>query len=263
MKNKHQWLIRLMTVTGLMMSAQVHAQEWGAAQDQPEVEMQQQDPWGAEPAEPEVQAEDPWGAEPAETAPPAMEPEWPEPEPEPLAPVAQDPAVEMQQIQMQLQQISMQLQQIQQQALQVQDVMDAFEAYESRLREKMLALSPEAEADIAAAEALVEELRAVTDPSQLDPEEAQEFQAKYMEFQQTAQRLQPIEQQASMDPEMQDAREELEELVMEAMRGVDPTAESIMEEHEGLVERYMELEEQRQRQQPMAPQDQPFEAPDF
>ncbi len=257
--------------------------EWEPQADEPAAQ-EAQDPWGAEPAEPQVQEEDPFGAPaepqvqeedpfgaPAEPAPELVQPEAAEPAP------AADPAMEMQQIQMQLQQVSMQLQQIQEQALQVQEVMDAFEAYEAELRAKMLALSPESEDDIQAAEAMMDELREVTDPSMLSPEEAEEFQAKYMEFQELAQRLQPIEQQASMDPDMQDARAELEDQVMDAMRGVDPDAEQIMDEHEQLIERYMELEQQQQQrqmqQQPQmqqqmqppqeAPQDAPIEAPQF
>jgi len=199
MKLKCQKVMGLMTVAGMIVSIHAaNAQEWGAVEPaEPEVqaqdpwaaepaepEVQAQDPWAAEPAEPEVQAQDPWAAEPAEPEVQAQDPWAAEPAETP-ATVA-DPAAEMQQIQMQLQQISMQLQQIQQQALQVQDVMDAFESYEAQLRATMVALSPESQGDIQAAEDLMDELRAVGDPSMLSPEEAQEFQEKYMEFQQTA-----------------------------------------------------------------------------
>ena len=261
MQCTYKRLMSVMTAASLLgVAGGIQAQDqWGAPAEEPEV--QAQDPWGAEPAQPEVEAQDPWAAQPVE----------PEPAPQAVQPTA-DPAAEMQQIQMQLQQISMQLQQVQQQALQVQEVMDAFEQYEAKLRARMLALSPEAEEDIRAAEELVDELRAVEDPSMLSPEEAQEFQAKYMEFQQAAQRLQPIEQQASMDPEMQEASEELESKVMDAMRGVDPQAESMLDQHEQLIERYIELEQQQQQrqmqQQQMAPhtpeQEEPaFEMPEF
>ncbi len=244
MQKKCTWMLCLTAVTGLAFSLAANAQDGGATTDEQVVEAQEADVWGDQP----VQAE-----------PPALEPEWTEPEP--AAPMAVNPAMEMQQIQMQLQQISMQLSHIQQQALEVQDVMDAIQDYETRLRAKMLALSPDVEDDIRQAEGLVEELRAVADPSALSPEEVEEFQEKYMEFLQTTQRLQPIEREARMDPEMQDAQAELEDMVKEAMRNVDPGADAIMEEQEELIERYIELEQQQQQR--MAPQDQPFEVPEF
>jgi len=60
-----------------------------------------------------------------------------------------------------------------------------------------------------------------------------------------------------MDPELQDARAELEDKVMEAMRNVNPEAEAMLGQHENLMERYMELEQQRQQQTPQ------FEMPEF
>ncbi len=243
MQKKYTWMICLTAVTGLVMSLSANAQDWEATMDEPAVDAQEEDVLSSEPVRAEL---------------PALEPEWTEPEP--AAPVAVDPAMEMQQIQMQLQQISMQLSYIQQQALEVQAVMDAIQNYETRLRAKMLALSPAVEDDIRKAEGLIEELRGASDPSALSPEEVEEFQEKYMKFLQTTQRLQPIEREARMDPEMQDAQTELEDMVKEAMRNVDPEADAIMEEQEELIERYIELERQQER---MAPQDQPFEAPEF
>lgn len=239
MRNSCRSIIH-MTVTALMVSAYaVHGQDEGVSES---------------PAQDALM-----GETHAPMAPPPVESELPAAAA--VTPAVLDPVQEMQQIQMQLQQVSMQLQQIQQQALQVQEVMDAFEAYEVKLREKMLALSPDSAADIEAAEELVKELRSVPDPSMLSEEEAQAFQAKYIEFQQTAQRLQPIEQQVSMDPEMQEARSELEDKVMSAMHGVHPDAEAMLEQHETLVERYMELEQQRRQQE--APEQPSFEMPEF
>lgn len=161
---------------------------------------------------------------------------------------APSPADEMQEIQMQLQQISAQLGAIQQQAFELQEVMDAFSDYEDKLRAKMLELSPDAEADIAEAETLMEELRAVDNPAALSPEEAENFQEKYMEFQQTVQRLQPLEQQASMDPEIQAAQGELETVVQDAMSDISPEAPTMISQRDQLIERYMQLEQQQQQQ---------------
>ncbi len=199
------------------------AQEWA-------VEAEPAPPTGAQ----QGQQADPWGAQPAT-------------EPDPMA--------EMQQIQMQLQQISAQLSQVQQQAFQLQEVMDAFAAYEQQLRAKMVDLSPDAADDIETAEELVEELRAVQDPNLLSPEEAEEFQEKYMVFQQTVQRLQPLEQQASQDPEIQAAQQELEVIVTQAMDDVSPEASDMMDQRDQLIQRYLELEQQQQRQ---APAEQPM-----
>lgn len=208
--------IRVGTLTtGLLIGATVAAQEWVVE---------------TEPLAPPAQEQaDPWAAEPAADP---------------------DPAAEMQQIQMQLQQISAQLSQVQQQAFQLQEVMDAFAEYEQQLRAKMVALSPTAEDDIQAAEELVEELRAVDNPAALPPDEAEEFQQRYMVFQQTVQRLQPLEQQASQDPEIQAAQAELEQIVTRAMDSVSPEASTMMGQRDELIERYLELEQQQQRQSP-------------
>lgn len=183
--------------------------------------------------------EAPAGESPAPAAPTLMMEE------ERAAPSAAD---EMQEIQMQLQQISAQLGAIQQQAFELQEVMDAFSAYEDKLRTKMLELSPDAESDIAEAEALMEELRAVDNPAALSPEEAEGFQEMYMEFQQAMQRLQPLEQQASMDPEIQAAQGELETLVQDAMSEISPEAPTMINQRDQLIERYMQLEQQQQQQ---------------
>lgn len=225
--------------SALMAATMANAQEWAVeAEPAPQAAEQEQtaDPWGEQPAaQPEAQP-DPMGGMQAQ---PAAEP---------------DPMQEMQQIQMQLQQISAQLSQVQRQAFQLQEVMDAFEAYEEQIRAKMLELSPQAAEDIEAAEELVEELRAVEDPNMLSPEEAEAFQETYSVFQQTVQRLQPLEQQASQDPEIQAAQQDLEEVVSQAMDSVSPEASDMMEQRDQLVERYLELEQQRQRQQPPAEQ---------
>lgn len=188
--------------------------------------------WSAEPAQPPIAAadhEDPWGA---------------------AEPVQPDPMAEMQQIQMQLQQISAQLSHVQQQAFQLQEVMDAFAAYETQLRAKMVDLSPTAAEDIQVAEELMEELRAVDNPEALPPAEAEAFQEKYMVFHQAVQRLQPLEQQASQDPEIQAAQSDLHDVVAQAMNSVSPDASAMIDQREQLIERYLELEQQQQRQVP-------------
>lgn len=217
----------LMAGSVLLVGALAQAQEWGAPAEEPEPAA---DPWGdAQPAEPQP-AQPAIGAQPAD-------------------PGVDSPQAELQQIQGQLQQISGQLSQVQQQAFELREIMDAFSAYEERLRAKMVALSPGVEDDIHAAEELVDELRTVEDPSTLSPEDAQEFQEKYMEFQQMVQRLQPIEQEASMDPEMQAAQQDLETKVMDAMEEIDPASVQLMQERDRLIQRYMALEQQMQQQQ--------------
>lgn len=172
-----------------------------------------------------------------------------QPEPQAMPPGA----MEMMEIQMKLQEISTKLSMIQQQAFELQRVIDAFTEYEAQLRAKMVELQPEAEGDIDEAEALLAELRAVEDFESLPPEEMEALQAKFMQFQETVQRLQPVEQQASQDPSIQAAQEGLEEVVMSAMAEIDPNAEAMIQEQEELIERYMELEGQNQQLAPQAP----------
>ena len=249
---EHYWRKSMIVWMGglLVWSGTAQAQEWGAPAGEAEPAP---DPWAAQEAEP--QAAEPAPAQPAEPA-PAQPGEWG------AAPAQPDPAgpqAELQQLQMQLQQISGQLSQIQEQAFELQEIMDAFAAYEEQLRAKMVALAPDVADDIQAAEALVEELRAVENPGALPPEEAQEFQAKYMEFQQAVQRLQPVEQEASQDPEMQAAQADLETKMMEAMEEIDPQSAQLMDERNALIQRYMALE--RQLQQPQQPTPQQPETP--
>ncbi len=219
-------ITRLLAGSVLLAGTWVQAQEWGAPAEEP----------APQPAQPAPQP----APQPAEQPALGMQP---------ADPGAASPQVELQQLQMQLQQISGQLSQIRQQAFEVQEIMDAITAYEQQLRAKMVALSPDVEDDIQQAEDLVDELRAVEDPGALSPADAEEFQEKYMEFQQMVQRLQPIEQEASMDPEMQAAQQELESKVMAAMEDIDPQSAELMQERDQLIQRYMQLEQQLQQQQ--------------
>ena len=229
MKKQYRWFVGALATMGVVCAGSVIAQEWGA---QPE-------------------------AEPAPEAQPAPEQQPAPRQMQPAQPAA--PSPEMQQLQSELQRISMELSQIQEQAFELQEVIDAFAEYEQDLRAKMMEISPDLGDDIARAEALVDELRAVEDPQQLPPGQAEEFQEKYMEFQQVVQRLQPVEQEASMDPEIQAAQQELETIVMDAMEGVSPDAADMMDERDQLMEQYMEMEQQQPQQQrrQMQPQPQP------
>ncbi len=175
------------------------------------------------------------------------EPAWGmEPEP---APAAADPAVEMQQVQMELQQVMQQLEGIRQQAFQLQEVVAKYEAYAEQVREQMVVIAPEIADDLARVEDIMDELSAVEDPQALPPEELEELQMKYMEFQQMAQRLQPIEQQAAGDPEVRQAQEELEDTVQKAMISISPDTPTMESERDRLIQRYHELEQQIQHQQ--------------
>lgn len=227
MKKKYRWFVGALAATGVVCAGSVVAQE---------------QEWGAQPE-----------AEPAPEQQPAPR------QMQPAQPAA--PSAEMQQLQSELQRISMELSQIQEQAFELQEVVDAFAEYEQDLRAKMMEISPDLGDDIQRAEALVEELRAVEDPQQLPPEQAEEFQEKYMEFQQVVQRLQPVEQEASMDPEIQVAQQELETIVMDAMEGVSPDAADMMDERDQLIQQYMEMEQQQQPQQQQRRQMQPQPQP--
>lgn len=177
----------------------------------------------------------------------ALEPEFGAP----LSPAGEpDPAAatmlaEMQQIRTQLQTLSAQLSDLQQQAFEAQQVMDAFAEFEARLRGKMIELEPAVAGDIEEAEGLLEELRTVEDFDALPPEEAMVFQEKFARFQETVQRLQPIEQQASQDPEIRTAQEGLENKVLDAMTEINPDARDLLRQQEELMDRYMQLEGQQ------------------
>ena len=212
-------------VSGLLaLGTLAQAQEWGQQAESPE------------PAQPTI------GAPQAEPATPS-------------------PQAELQHLQMQLQEISGQVAEIQQEAFERQDIQDASSAYEQQLRAKMVELSPEIQQDIDAAEELMDELRSVEDPGALSPEEGQAFQEKFMEFQQRAQRLQPIEEQASRDPELQAAQSALETKVLAAMADVNPQSSHLIQEREELVQRYMQLTQQLQQQQLQQPAPQPQPEP--
>lgn len=177
----------------------------------------------------------------APAAEPVMEPATPEP--------AMDPMAEMQNIQMQFQMISAQLAQIQEQTMRVQEVMDAMLQYEKVLQARMVELAPESAGDIEEADQLATELRSIEDPESLDPEEIDALRAKVAQYHEKRVQLRPLEEQAGMDPGVQEAQDVARDIMMETMKGIHPGAEDLMEQREQLVERYMELEQEFRQQQ--------------
>lgn len=154
-----------------------------------------------------------------------------------------DMVAEMQDLYEQLQVVSERLSSIQDQAFEREDVTEALEAFEKQLREKMISIDPASEKTIEEIEVLIEELSAVDAPDTLGEEELEALHKKYEEYQTKAYSLQSVEQGAREDEAIIAAQEKIQKIVLDAMTAIDPGTSALIQQHEDLVDRFMELEE--------------------
>ncbi|MCH8541578.1 MAG: hypothetical protein LAT58_12535 [Opitutales bacterium] len=157
----------------------------------------------------------------------------------------------LQELQAEFQQIAGQLNAVQQEALERDDVQDAISTYESLMEDKISEVHEEAPEMMERQEELVEKLQA---PGAQENEA--EFQQNYEEYMQLNETLEPIQQQLSQDPEIQEANQNIETTVIAAMTEIDENAESMIERLEQIEQEGQELMMQMQQQQPQGGQPQ-------
>lgn len=151
----------------------------------------------------------------------------------------------LQQLQAEYQQIAGQLNAVQQKALERDDVQDAITSYEDLMESKIADIDENAPDMMNRQDELVEKLQAP------DAQENQEeFQRNYEEYMQINETLQPIQQQLSQDPEIQEANQNIESVVIAAMNDIDENAESMIERLGQIEQEGQQLMMQMQQQQP-------------
>ena len=156
----------------------------------------------------------------------------------------------LQELQAEFQQIAGQLNEVQQEALERDDVQEAIETYETLMQSKIADVDEDAPEMMDRQEALVEKLQA---PGAQENQE--EFQQNYQEYMQINETLEPIQQQISQDPEVQEANENIESTIVAAMTEIDDNAESMIERLEEIEEEGQQLMmEMQQQQQQRAPE---------
>jgi len=159
----------------------------------------------------------------------------PEPEVPSLQPEAPPVDLELQQVQQRLMEIEDRIAEVQGQVLGEGGIQEKVDAFQEKLRDRMVAGNPAVEEMIERREALEEEL-ADHPELVLPPEErSDEINAKIQDYQQISMQLSQAEQAAMQDAELAGEREAVEEEILEAMEGIEPDIRAMMEEYEQLI----------------------------
>ncbi len=157
---------------------------------------------------------------------------------------SESPQAQFEAAQAELQQIASVLEPIQQETQNLPEVQEALLAYDSALVEEMKSINPEQRAMIQQRGELFEALITAGDPSDLEPEAINEFQANAQQFQEVRSALGETEMEAQNGEEVREQLNEYQEVFMAAIVEVDPRATELMQRQEELHRTLSQLQGQ-------------------
>ncbi len=159
-----------------------------------------------------------------------------------LSTQAQQQEEEFQQLYEEYLEINQRLQELQQQALQDEEVAEHYETYSEFLDEKLKETDERAAELVEKRQDTIELIETAQEAG--DFERMQELQQGY---QQLNQELQPFMQEVMADPEVQQEREEFEEVLIDKMEDIDPETMPLLNRMNELSNQLDRLMQQRQQ----------------
>lgn len=174
------------------------------------------------------------------------------PEPPPAAPAPSPEAApaeatrELAAKQAELSAVTEQITQLQLQAETNENVKSAKDGYRNTLRDEMVKVAPDLEADIERQAALVEELTAPAAPSEGEAtaaaqEPAEKRQAKLDEYRTLREKLAPVEADVQDVPAVQEARKTYYDTLIAEMQRIEPRTPELLAKHRELLTIVREL----------------------